>query len=73
MNALNFKTNGNMISKEDIVKALVLASTKPDGSMGMDIEEIEEVATELDNQQMECKIEIKIDSKTKRLVFKNEK
>ena len=39
-----------MTTREDILKGLIKASTKPDGTMGMDLEELEEMADYLITQ-----------------------
>jgi len=57
------------ITLDQIKKALTISSTKPDGTMGMDNEDIDKCAIDLYNQQLECKIEIQIDPVTKQLGF----
>ena len=59
------------LSQEQIKKALIISSTRPDGSMGMDLEDIDECVKDLFNKQLECKIELTIDPITKRLGFKD--
>ena len=58
-----------MLSKEEIKEGLIIGATKPDGSMVVDMDRIDELTSELFNDQLECNIKIHKDSISKLIGF----